>query len=161
MQNGCKISLMNPQQSSALWEAQAEASGKGERWVAALLSWDWWCLPKGESRCSGARTPSDPAHTGVPVSYVLLACSSPDQQLLWRTACACECVCVRGRERERERQGEDLWAGPCQQVQSQQGEKPYHPQVQYNARIQESNLRFLISLPRLFQPACPVYSRIK
>lgn len=95
---------MNPQQSSALWEAQAEASGKRERWVAALLSWDWWCLPKGESRCSGAGTPSDPAHTGVPVSYVLLACSSPDQQLLWRTACACECVCVRGRERERDRE---------------------------------------------------------
>lgn len=29
MQNGCKISLVNPQRSSALWEAQAEASGKG------------------------------------------------------------------------------------------------------------------------------------
>lgn len=29
MQNGCKVSLVNPQQSSALWEAQAEATGKG------------------------------------------------------------------------------------------------------------------------------------
>lgn len=38
---------------------------------------------------------------------------------------------------------------------------PYRPQVQCNARIQGSNPRFLISLPRLFQPACPVYSRTK
>lgn len=35
---------MNPQQSSALWEAQVEASGKGGD---VLLSWDWWFLPKG------------------------------------------------------------------------------------------------------------------
>lgn len=105
-----------------------------------------------QSPCApiAARAPSDPAHAGTPLGYMLLT---------WPTArakeqCMTVNLCVHDRERQREAQR-------CQWVQSLRGEKPYHPRVQCNAHIRESNLRFLISLPRLFQPACPVYSRTK
>lgn len=106
--------------------------------------------PQSPCTPTAARAPSDPAHAGTPLRYMLLT---------WSTARAKEqcmtvslCMCDRERQREAQR---------CQWVQSLRGEKPYHPQVQCNAHIRESNLRFLISLPRLFQPACPVYSRTK
>lgn len=156
MQNGCKISLMSPQQSSAMWEAQKHL-GRGEMWGCFAVLGPV-VPPKRGEQVLWSWNPFRPhSHWGASEIH------AAGMLLTWPAAhVKQQCVLVNVCERQTDRQtgrGAMGWAMPAGPTQHR--EKPYHPQVQYNARIQESNLQFLISLPRLFQPACLVYSRIK
>lgn len=99
-------------QSSALREAQAEVSGREARAWQLCFPGTWVAPKEGKAGalepapCSppapppAARAPSDPASAGAPPSYVLLARSSPDQQLALRNSvCLWIWVCERNRQR--------------------------------------------------------------